>query len=99
MSEWSNWIEHDGKSCPVEGQYVQVQSKNGSFWEGIAGADCKKYGINVQTGPGSAWIWSPQPELAEYEIKLYRIRKPKGVQVLDEIMQFFSIDKKITEDA
>lgn len=98
MSEWSNWFEHDGKSCPVEGQYVQTQSKGGELWEGIAGEDCKKQGINVQTGPGSAWVWSPYNPLAKCEVKSYRVRKPKGMQVLDEIMQFFSIDEKITED-
>ena len=99
--EWSNWIEHDGKSCPVEGQYVQAQFFSSNLWEGLAGEECKKINISVH-GAGSSWTWSIFKQNSysmQFGVKSYRIRKPKGMQVLDAIMNFFSIDKKITEDA
>jgi hypothetical protein len=76
MSEWSNWFEHDGKSCPVEGQYVQTQRFSGKILENIAGSANRQAGKDPNK-IGSAWIWYIGFKFSDH-IKSYRIRKPKG---------------------
>lgn len=46
MSEWSEWIEHDGKGCPVLGQVVQMVFASLDVIEGVAGAQ-----------GGLSWDW------------------------------------------
>lgn len=81
--QWGPWINHDGKGCPCVGEYVQANftclhtpifeggTKIGNLWEGVAtGIDC--------------WDWAARQQLTKFT--RYRIRKPKGLTVLESIL-------------
>lgn len=70
--EWGPWIEHDGKGCTCVGQYCHVVFMNGHEEFGWA-------------GNGRGWLWDSPPEYAK--IIRYRIRKPKGMAILESIMR------------
>lgn len=76
--EWGPWIEHDGKGCPCVGMYVQVDGHCG-WWGNIK----REEGI-VRASAIPCWeIIHPEhgPEVIRY-----RIRKPRGMQTLTEIL-------------
>ena len=81
MSEWGPWIEHDGKGCPCVGEWVHVFSDMGMEIEGLAG---KGGGPCVRAGlPWDAcWCWHPRAQ----KIIRYRIRKPRGLTILDHLI-------------
>ena len=84
MTEWSPWIEHDGKGCPCVGQFVHLVFGDGNEILCIAGERAKTNGIAVN-GPWSAWVWGEQdPE--PWEIIRYRIRKPRGMVILETLL-------------
>jgi hypothetical protein len=71
MGEWSDWIEHDGKGCPVWGSRVQVKTAKGRRVEGIAGRD-----------GGHSWCWVGGFD----RITRYRYRrKPAALLLLERI--------------
>lgn len=75
--EWGPWIEHDGKGCPCLGMWVHcvfmMRSGDTSELQGIAGA----------LG-GRSWDWKNKGFAAR--IIRYRIRRPRGMEVLDQIL-------------
>ena len=81
--EWSPWVIHHGKGCPLRvGTIVEVVCED-SF--GFAMRQ-----ISMVTGGSySSWNWEHYPELKR--IIRYREKKPKGLQLLEEIL----ISKKI----
>lgn len=71
MSEqWGKWVVHDGSGCPCVGMYVQALYENGDIDEAIAGS-----------AGGYSWDWANDC----LHIVSYRIRKPKGLTLLEEI--------------
>ena len=68
------WINHDGKGCPCLGMWVHSVHCNGMEFEGIAGSQ-----------GGQSWDWSNYQRYSR--IVRYRIRKPKGMEVIDQIMR------------
>jgi hypothetical protein len=86
--EWGPWIEHDGKGCPIKGAIAQVEYADGdvvlrmvdgkTFWRGNRAAGF--------SGPTyvSSWDWS-SPGRAVPAIR-YRIRKPRGLTILENII-------------
>jgi hypothetical protein len=69
--EWSEWIEHDGKGCPVWGRPVQVVNEGWpGVWSGIAGS-----------AGGRSWFW----EECRARVLRYRYRKPAGLLLLERI--------------
>ncbi len=81
MSEWSDWIGHDGGPCPVPiGAYVQSKQhgRRGVF-DGLGGlltpalAACPAWVMPDHLGP-----WA--------KIIAYRIRKPRGLTILENLI-------------
>ncbi|WP_133065807.1 hypothetical protein [Mameliella alba] len=77
MSEWGPWIEHDGKGCPCAGAYVQAKFSNGIALEGVVS------GVGNQDHGQWDWQWAEKRCMAR--IIRYRIRKPRGLTILEEI--------------
>lgn len=84
---WGPWIEHDGKGCPVPvGTRVFVRLREGHEYASIAGCSSnelvvKPHGCENKKGL-SRWIAIGSP----VDIVRYRIRKPRGMTVLQEIV-------------
>ena len=81
QDEWGPWIEHDGKGCPCVGQYVNALHDDSDFpliivkdFFGIAGG-----------GGGRSWDWNNSDRFTR--VIRYRIRKPKGLQLLTDILR------------
>lgn len=82
---WGPWHRHDGSGMPVSsGTVVEVQTleprrpKDGpSRRVGIAGVDLVH-----------SWHWTPDrvTRPGSLPIDLYRVRRPKGMCVLDELL-------------
>ena len=83
---WGPWVDHDGMGCPCEGQYVQVECADGELTEGVAGSKCRSEGVNVHRGFLSAWYW-PNGTAEGKRIVRYRIRKPRGLAILQELIE------------
>ena len=84
QDEWWPWIEHDGKGCPCVGRWVQVKSlsflsQKTMHVEGIAGS-----------GGGISWDWTmygkPYGGVIVAKIMCYRIRKPRGMAIMESIL-------------
>ena len=77
MSEWGPWIEHDGGPRPVaRGTFCHLVYNDGAEIFGPVG--CAAIGIPV-TPDGKPWGW---PSL----IIRYRIRKPLGLTILENLI-------------
>ena len=87
-NEWGSWIEHDGSGCPVIGQYVQAEfrriiKKAPSHYviispkviEGIM----RRNPANIH---GDSWNWRRGNPVLRY-----RIRKPRGLTILERIAE------------
>jgi hypothetical protein len=72
--EWSDWIEHDGRGCPCVGMWVQAVMDSGKLREGIAGGE-----------GGRSWTWELADKAFIARLIRYRIRKPRGLTMLEEI--------------
>jgi len=82
--EWGPWIEHDGRGCQVEGQYVDLETFGGVRWEGIAGSECRAAGYSPNDPIGSAWIWPFLPPPGK--VDRYRVRRPRGLTILEGLL-------------
>ena len=84
--EWGPWIEHDQNGCPesVINRFCEIE-----FW-GVTrnlGAPYSKSGII--TPPMSRaldWIVSHPADMRAVMIIRYRIRKPRGMVVLERLL-------------
>ena len=76
MSEdWSDWIEHDGKGCPVVGQYVHA----------IFDAGTPRDLFGMATG-AACWFWdAPRKPYSYGKVTRYRIRRPRALEHLRQI--------------
>ncbi len=83
--EWGPWTQHDGKGCPVDGQYVRVEKFNGQISEGIAGSVCRARGVSPDDWFASNWVWLPSGPVPA-DIRAYRVRKPRGLTILDALL-------------
>ena len=75
--EWGPWIDHDGKCCPVpNGTFVHVVYQDGFEVTDFVSANGRPEILNP-------WI------LVEGlpSIIRYRIRKPKGLTILEGLME------------
>jgi hypothetical protein len=73
QDEWSDWIRHDGKGCPCRGHWVDTHWSDNEFLEGVAGSNS-----------GDGWDWQKEPLL---HVIRYRIRKPRGMAILEALLQ------------
>ena len=97
--EWGPWIEHDGKGCPCVGQYVRVDLRNGVTREVIAGEECRRAGVSVN-GERSSWVWMARTAYQRgYEVIRYRIRRPRGLTILQDLIENPPAPVREMEDA
>ena len=92
MADWGPWIEHDGNGCPCKGQLVKVERFNGNVdlfvaWTRIYQPERSDTDENT-----SSWAYKIP---TGRKIKRYRIRKPRGLQILEE--RLAEIDSPIQE--
>ena len=76
---WGPWVTHDGRGCPVRaGTIVEVvyEDRFGYQNRSIGCTDGSSY---------SSWDWTYYPELKK--IVRYREKKPKGLEMLREIVE------------
>jgi len=78
--EWGPWIDHDGRGCPCVGEMVQAyfrSSITGRVWLYETVAVAGSMG-------GYSWDWINK----HYSLIIrYRIRKPKGLKILEGLLE------------
>lgn len=85
-NEWGPWVQHDGSGCPCVGQMVEVdRDRLGIYGPIIAGSEAIKM-IGSPNVPGSAWVWVAVPGFNPSWIRRFRIRRPKGMAILNAIL-------------
>jgi hypothetical protein len=77
--EWGPWIEHHGDGCQCVGMWVEVEAGD-PYTKEVQ----RKLEIRRVNGRGG-WLNSDFPVF--YVVIRYRIRKPKGMAVLESILQ------------
>ena len=81
--EWGPWIVHHGKGCDVEGKVVKTKRRDGSidgpYVAGTRGPR-KKYGGDPRY---DSWVHQPK----SLDIVEYQVKKPKGLKMLEELIQ------------
>lgn len=83
--EWGPWIEHDGKGCPCLGKYIRFEAdtKISHFTHGHGIIISEKCGEYIPRVSGESWTWGT----GFANIIRYRIRKPKGLTILESILR------------
>lgn len=82
---WGPWIEHDGKGCPCVGQWVRAveELRTGEF---------REHEFVAGSGGGFSWDWQWSnrvvPGFGTYATRIlrYRIRKPRGLTILEDLI-------------
>ena len=104
---WGPWIDHDGKGCPCSGAMVESVDAGGVAMVHIAG------GISVHpvTGEWRAryvdedlcdlWDWAECAAYGSYDARIvrYRIRKSRGLILLQELIENLPAPVREREDA
>jgi len=90
--EWGPWIEHDGNGCPCVGQYVRTRLADGLEAEHIAGG----FIYNTFTGAilprdtasTDLWVWKECLLHSKWSNRViaYRIKKPRGLIILENLI-------------
>lgn len=97
--EWGPWIEHDGKGCPViKGETVETvfsQPFGEEVGQGVAGS-----------GGGGSWAWRKIRYVgivcydeSSAPIIRYRVRRPRALQQLIQVVENLPAPSKQYEDA
>ena len=77
--EFGPWITHDGAGRPVApGTIVMVEV------ECITGL-VKQTVQPAGSAPVSAWVWSAFGASSVWRVLRYRIKKPRGLTILEEV--------------
>jgi hypothetical protein len=79
--QWGPWIEHDGNGCPVQnGTFVEVIDLGRDGDEGFHAVMVKAAHIPVSS-------WTMRDNHGKYRQALrYRIRKPRGLTMLQDLI-------------
>ena len=82
--EWGPWVEHDGKGCPCVGRYVQTVFDCRSRRDANPNVKLINGGFGSEgfAAGGVSWYYGA----CGVNIIRYRIRKPRGMTVLQEIV-------------
>lgn len=104
-TEWGPWIDHDGKGCPVVGMWVHGVERGGFEGIWIAGTlwvsgitpVCRVARITPMT---SAWHWAVSGNVVSeaYHIIRYRVRKPRALRELVEMVENLPAPQKQPEE-
>jgi hypothetical protein len=87
--EWGPWVDHDGMGCPCRGQIAHMIFRKAGYWNpkmlrrGQAIGPSEWIGIAGPHLTDGSWDWS----LGHIPIIHYRIRKPLGLTILEQVMQ------------
>lgn len=90
--EWGPWIEHDGKTVPVSiGTFVHLVFEDGDEWQGIegtSGVSRTRNGNWIIPDDGDPWSWIWDHPNGEYGDRIirYRVRKPRGLTILEDLI-------------
>ena len=84
---WGPWVEHDGKGCPVRGQYMQLVE----LCAGRGELPVKEL-IAASEG-GLSWSWSNAPEYTS--VIRYRVRKPRAMERLNALLREVEDNPKV----
>lgn len=80
QDEWGPWIEHDGTGCPCVGHAVHVKYR----WSGEnPDGSISDERVYVASSESWSWVWGQD---GINEVIRYRIRKPRGMAVLESIL-------------
>ena len=82
-NEWGEWIIHDGKGCPCRGMVVEAIRRNGERIGPYIAMTIRKGNPEEGSAISDSWVHLPKPT----DIIRYRIRKPKGLQILEALLQ------------
>ena len=76
-AEWGPWIEHDGKGCPVPvGTMIEMEAASPS---GVR----ERAIVVVRNAAQRLWV---NPNAHGFCIICYRIRKPRGLTILENLI-------------
>ena len=81
--EWGPWIEHDGNGCPCVGMWCQVVFDDA----GNAIVSNGRVSGNIFEGTVSGKHGWHGPDEIGFEVIRYRIRKPRGLTVLEDLLE------------
>jgi hypothetical protein len=83
--EWGPWIEHDGKGCPCVGMLVESEDVVGQVQQHIAKGTVKEPGFEYV----DSWNWQECNAALrpDWKIIRYRIRKPKALRELIDMVE------------
>ncbi len=83
-NDFGPWVQHDGKGCPCVGQIVHLVYEGPVvFWNGVSEYTLvsDREVVCIAHG-GNSWFW----ETDANRIIRYRIRRPKGMAILNAIL-------------
>lgn len=89
--QWGPWIEHCGTKVPnLIGHILHLVFEDGDEGVVLEGSDevaWSKFGFMLVPDADDPWGWIWSSEKCEYgdAIVRYRIRKPRGLSMLEEI--------------
>lgn len=97
--EWGDWIEHDGRGCPIEVMGREIECywrpedgdelnwRHGIFMVDDLVASCSTWWAAQFEGRGVQQHWNGQSwPRGPYWIDRYRIRKPKALAELKRMI-------------
>ena len=99
--EWGPWVPHDGKGCPCVGKLVQCE------WERYPGSFRVDNDAALARG-GKGWFWQfwLKPIVGDSgdiglcaRITRYRIKRPRALQQLREMIETLPAPSRQKEDA
>ena len=81
--EWGPWIEHDGSGVPVpRGTVCEIECRDRKC--GLIWVEQPK----LESEGGDCFLWGSVPEEYRHlEIIRYRIRKPRGLTILEGLLE------------
>jgi hypothetical protein len=104
-TEWGPWIDHDGTGCPVVGMWVHGVERGGfeDIW--IAGTVLVEgftpvgRVVNLQSWR-CRWSWAVSGNVVErfHHIIRYRVRKPRALRELIEMVENLPAPQKQLEE-
>jgi hypothetical protein len=78
LGDWGPWIEHDGKGCPdLVGHSIECVVRRDEDAPKVRVEDCEEH-------YSAPWLWAILP--CHYQIIRYRVRKPRGLTILEELI-------------
>ena len=97
--EWGPWIEHDGKGCPCVGEYAHL------IFDRKIIRMCAPGMIKVSDNAVMGIVDGDGPEWGEFsflptcKVLRYRIRRPRGLTILQDLIENLPAPVRETEDA